>query len=125
MSEPFVGEIRVFGFSYAPRGWAFCDGQLLPIAQHQALYALLGTAYGGNGRTTFALPDLRTRVAVHRGPGIKLGQRGGSGAKAPAGPLRPAGLGPRVVLSKATSGARPFLALNFCIALNGLFPPRS
>ncbi|HPV60141.1 MAG TPA: tail fiber protein, partial [Thauera aminoaromatica] len=65
MSEPFVGEIRPFGFGYAPRGWATCDGQLLPINQNQALFALLGTMYGGDGRTTFALPDLRGRAAMH------------------------------------------------------------
>jgi len=67
MSEPFLAEIRVFGFNFAPRGWAFCDGQLLPIAQNQSLYSLLGTTYGGDGRTTFALPDLRGRAAMHHG----------------------------------------------------------
>lgn len=87
MSEPFLGEIRTFGFTFAPRGWASCDGQLLPIAQHQALFALLGTTYGGDGRTTFALPDLRGRVAVHvgRGPGLssyRQGERGGEEAVA-------------------------------------------
>lgn len=74
MSEPFLGEIRMVGFTFAPRGWAFCNGQLLPINQNQALFALLGTTYGGNGQTTFALPDLRSRVPVHagQGPGLSL-----------------------------------------------------
>src|SRR5439155_18983562 len=83
MSEPFLGEIRLFGFNFAPRGWAFCQGQLLPIAQNTALFSLLGTTYGGNGQTTFALPDLRGRVAVGfgQGPGlsnIDLGQVSGA-----------------------------------------------
>jgi microcystin-dependent protein len=83
MSEPFIGEIRQVGFSFAPRGWAFCDGQLLPIAQYSALFSLLGTEYGGDGRTTFALPDLRGRspVGIHQGPGlsaIRIGEKGGT-----------------------------------------------
>lgn len=65
MSTPFLGEIRVFSFNFAPKGWAMCNGQLLPISQNQALFALLGTTYGGNGESTFALPDLRSRSAVH------------------------------------------------------------
>ena len=77
MSEPFLAEIRMVGFNFAPRGWAFCDGQLLPINQNQALYSLLGTTYGGDGRTSFALPDLRGRTPIHRGNGFALGQRGG------------------------------------------------
>jgi microcystin-dependent protein len=77
MSEPFLGEIMIVGFNFAPRGWAYCDGQLLPINQNQSLYSLLGTTYGGDGRTTFALPDLRSRTPVHKGDGISLGQKGG------------------------------------------------
>lgn len=65
MSEPFLGEIKLVSFQFAPRGWAFCDGQLLPISQNQALFAILGTNYGGNGQTTFALPDMRGRVPMH------------------------------------------------------------
>ncbi len=65
MSEPFLAEIRIVGFNFAPRGWAFCDGQILPINQNQALYSLLGTTYGGNGTTSFALPDLRGRAPTH------------------------------------------------------------
>ncbi len=81
--EPFIAEIIMFGGNFAPRGWAFCDGQLLPIAQNQALFSILGTTYGGDGRTTFALPDLRGRTAIHpgTGPGLsnrRLGERGGS-----------------------------------------------
>ena len=72
MSEPFLGEIRIVGFNFAPRGWALCDGQLLPISSNSALFSLLGTAYGGDGRSTFGLPDLRGRVAVHVGTGPGL-----------------------------------------------------
>jgi microcystin-dependent protein len=82
MTEPFIGQIMPVGFSFAPRGWALCDGQLLNIAQYSALFSLLGTTYGGDGRTTFGLPDLRGRVPVHVGTGAGLsrytwGQRGG------------------------------------------------
>ena len=82
MSEPFVGEIRMFGGSFAPRGWALCEGQLLAVNQNDALFSLLGTIYGGDGRTTFGLPDMRGRVPVHQGagPGLsdrRLGSKGG------------------------------------------------
>jgi len=77
MSEPYLSEIRIISWTYAPKGWAFCNGQLLPINQNQALFALLGTAYGGNGQTNFALPDLRGRVPVHFADNFNLGQRGG------------------------------------------------
>lgn len=83
MSEPFVGEIRMFGGNFAPRGWAFCDGQLLAVSQNDALFSLLGTIYGGDGRTTFGLPDLRGRTPIHAGsgPGLsprRLGAKGGT-----------------------------------------------
>ncbi|MCB0706366.1 MAG: phage tail protein [Saprospiraceae bacterium] len=83
MDEPFVGMISTFGFDFAPRYWMKCDGQLLPITQYQTLFSLIGTIYGGDGRTTFALPDLRGRVALHEGhgPGLSdrvIGQKGGS-----------------------------------------------
>lgn len=83
MSEPFTAEIRIFAGNFAPRGWAFCNGQLLPIAQNTALFSLIGTTYGGDGRTTTALPNLKGRVPMHpgRGPGLtsrRLGQRGGA-----------------------------------------------
>lgn len=83
MSEPFIGEIRMFAGNFAPRGWAFCDGSLLSIASNSALFSILGTTYGGNGQTTFALPDLRGRVPLHpgQGPGLTprvLGEQGGT-----------------------------------------------
>jgi microcystin-dependent protein len=77
MSEPFLSEIRIFSFNYAPKSWAMCNGQFLPINQNQALFSLLGTTYGGNGQTTFALPDLRGAVPIHMGQGFTLGQAGG------------------------------------------------
>jgi len=77
MSEPFLGEIMIVGFNFAPRGWAMCDGQILPINQNQSLYSLLGTTYGGDGRTTFALPDLRSRTPIHEGDGFSLGEKSG------------------------------------------------
>lgn len=75
MSEPFVGEIRMFAGNFAPRGWAFCDGQLLAVSQNDALFSLLGTIYGGDGRTTFGLPDLRGRIPIHAGSGPGLSPR--------------------------------------------------
>lgn len=80
MSEPFLAEIRLLSFAFPPKGWAPCNGQLLPINQNQALFSLLGTTYGGDGRTTFALPDLRDRVPVHVGGGVTLGERLGESA---------------------------------------------
>lgn len=80
MAEPFLSEIRLFSFNFVPKGWATCNGQLLPINQNQALFALLGTTYGGNGQTTFALPDLRSRVPIHVGSGHTLGETGGEQA---------------------------------------------
>ena len=75
MSEPFVGEIRMFAGNFAPRGWAYCDGQLLAVSSNDALFSLLGTIYGGDGRTTFGLPDLRGRIPIHTGTGPGLSQR--------------------------------------------------
>jgi microcystin-dependent protein len=77
MAEPFLSEIRIMSFGFPPKGWALCDGQLLPINQNQALFSLLGTTYGGDGRVNFALPDLRSRVPIHMGSGHTLGERGG------------------------------------------------
>lgn len=77
MSEPFLGEIRMMGFNFPPRGWAQCDGAILPIAQNQSLYSLLGTTFGGDGRTSFALPDMRSRVPLGPGNGYSQGQRAG------------------------------------------------
>src|ERR671926_371228 len=83
MADPFVAEIRIFPFNFAPKGWAFCDGQLLPLSQNTALFSLLGTTYGGNGKSNFALPDLQGRAPMHpgQGPGLSLhdlGEMGGS-----------------------------------------------
>jgi microcystin-dependent protein len=80
MSEPFMSEIKLVSFNFAPKGWALCNGQFLPINQNQALFALLGTTYGGNGQTTFALPNLRGRVPIHEGSGHTLGEAAGSTA---------------------------------------------
>ena len=77
MAEPFLSEIRIMSFVFAPRGWALCNGQLLPINQNQALFSLLGTTFGGDGRVNFALPDLRGRTPIHVGSGHSLGERGG------------------------------------------------
>ena len=176
MSEPFLAEIRIVGFNFAPRGWAFCDGQILPINQNQSLYSLLGTTYGGDGRTSFALPDLRGRTPVHEGQlpsggSYQLGQKSGAEtvaltsdqmpahqhdlvatndsatAPAPAGNLpatAPAAVGEiyssgsasltaafnAAAIASAGGGQghenmQPCLALNFCIALQGLFPSRN
>ena len=78
MADPFVAEIRIFPFNFAPRGWAWCDGQLLPLSQNTALFSLLGTTYGGDGQSTFGLPDLRGRLPIHQGGGFVLGQPGGA-----------------------------------------------
>jgi microcystin-dependent protein len=164
MAEPFLSEIRIMSFGFAPRGWALCDGQLLPINQNQALFALLGTTFGGDGRVNFALPDLRARAPIHEGSGHTLGERGGeqahtlniaelpththvANASASQGdgvvptdhllasPLnqtyRASGggltsLAPGTIANAGGSQAhlnmQPFLTLNFCIALQGIFP---
>ena len=80
MAEPFLSELRLFSFNFPPKGWALCNGQFMPINQNQALFSLLGTTYGGNGQTTFALPDLRGRTPIHTGQGFTLGQAGGEQA---------------------------------------------
>ena len=169
MSEPFLAEIRIVGFNFAPRGWAFCDGQILPINQNQSLYSLLGTTYGGDGRTSFALPDLRGRVPIHvgssNGTNHTLGSKSGeethtlSAAEMPqhthtieassdtanandptnavlakSGQIyhEPANLAnmmsgtlTNVGGGQAHENMQPYLALNFCIALQGLFPSRN
>lgn len=172
MSEPFIAEIRIFAGNFAPRGWAFCNGQLLPIAQNTALFSLIGTVYGGDGRTTTALPNLQGRAPMHpgTGPGLlqrRLGQSGGTETAAltesqipdhthamaasanPAESPDPSGnalgrsvggsiYGPdtnRLPLADAAAAdegggeahnnMQPFLAINYIIALVGLYPPRS
>ncbi|WP_407571657.1 phage tail protein [Deinococcus altitudinis] len=101
MAEQFLGEIKAVGFGFPPKGWALCNGQLLPINQNQALFALLGTMYGGNGQTTFALPNLQGRVPMHGGQGLTQGQAGGEAAHALSASELPAHIHPL----NATSGA--------------------
>lgn len=164
MAEPFLAEIRLVGFNFAPRGWAFCDGQILPINQNQSLYSLLGTTYGGDGRTSFALPDLRGRTPIHKSDGHQLGQKSGeethtlsaaempqhdhvfnassslANSEEPDGRVAGAALAygaatsmvsmsPNSVLavggSQAHDNMQPYLTINFCIALQGLFPSRN
>ena len=174
MSSPFVAEIRVFGFNFAPTGWAQCNGQLLPISQNTALFSLLGTFYGGDGKSTFALPNLQGMAAIHQGqgPGLSeyfLGQSGGTEAvtvlesEMPAHAHSVMGTGSNsttgipsatVVLARAVGGnayqnvpfipttqmafqalapnggslphnnMMPYLVVEFCIAMQGVFPPR-
>jgi microcystin-dependent protein len=130
-TEPFIGEISLFAGTFAPRGWAMCEGQLLPIAQHSALFSILGTTYGGDGRTTFALPDLRGRVVMHpgQGPGLsshKLGEKGGSEAasliRAQSGAYTLSGSAGR---GQSLSNLPPYQTLNYIIALEGIYPSRN
>lgn len=169
MSEPFLGQIMLASFGYAPKNWAQCNGATLPINQNQALFSLLGTTYGGNGSTTFMLPDLRGRTPCGMGGSYPLGQAAGmesvtlqtsqipphlhtAGYSTQAGtgrnpsnalygdssastPIYAGAGGPQVPLNPATLGAagqaqphtnlQPYSVLNFCIALNGIFPSRN
>jgi|ERR1043166_4588898 microcystin-dependent protein len=173
MSDPFVAEIRIFGFNFAPTGWAQCNGQILPISQNTALFSLLGTMYGGNGQSTFALPDLQGSAPMFwgQGQGLSLydeGQSGGSEFvtliqsempvhphtwtasnqdgtdQSPVAELMAGGVGgvstyaaPSAIKQMAPNAIAPaggdqphnnmmpYLTLNFCIALQGVFPPRS
>ncbi len=136
--EPFIGEVRSFGFNFCPRSWAPADGQLLPINQNQALFSLFGTMYGGDGRTTFGLPDLRGRVALHTGtgPGLnpyKVGQKGGAESTIlPQGYASAAandGTKDGVVTVAGNNGAvnnmPPYTVVNWCVALQGIYPSRN
>jgi microcystin-dependent protein len=166
MAEPYLGQIGIFGFNFAPRGYALCDGQLLPINQYQSLYSLLGTNYGGDGKTSFGLPDLRGRTANHVGGSTGLGQKSGQETVSLTMAQMPNHTHPFTasttqgtqtiptdnVLAKsvfATYGdfttatamnaastqdqgngeahenMQPWLAVNFCIALQGVFPSRN
>jgi microcystin-dependent protein len=167
MGTPYLSEIRIFSFNFAPKGWAMCNGQLLAINQNQALFALLGTTYGGNGQVNFALPNLQGRVPAHQGNGFLLGQRFGEEshtlnlnelpahihpvtatgaaatasvptgltfAKSPGVPYVPGGqsstpLSPASVTSTGGSqpheNRQPYLTLNICIALQGIFPSQN
>jgi microcystin-dependent protein len=168
MGTPFLSEIKICAFNFAPQGWAFCNGQLLPISQNQALFSLLGTTYGGNGQTTFALPNLQGRAPIHTGSGHTLGEVAGqynhtltqaempahshffnatTGSSTTNTPSNAVGLstssgsslyGPPQNLVTMDPGAlasvgggqphsnqSPYLVLNFCIALQGVFPSQN
>lgn len=113
MTEPLIAEIGIFAGNFAPRGWAFCDGQLLPIAQNTALFSLLGTIYGGDGRSTFGLPNLKDRVPMHQGTGVGLDPRrlGEMGGNTPGEATGAEGAG--------------HCSLRFIIALQGVYPSRT
>jgi microcystin-dependent protein len=104
MSQPFIGEIRLFGGNFAPQGWEFCNGQTLSIAEFTVLFELIGTTYGGDGQTTFALPDLQGRLPVHQGAGLVLGQLGGEENHTLTGNEMPAHQHPGFSASSASSG---------------------
>ena len=134
MTEPFIGEIKIFAGNFAPRGYAFCDGQWLAIKQNTTLFSILGTTYGGDGRTTFALPDLRGRFPMHPGSGQGLtsrtaGDKGGeeqihlSQAKLPAS--KKPGATIYTGANHEENNLPPFLCLNFIIAIQGIFPSRN
>lgn len=165
MSSPYLGEIRMMSFNFAPKGWALCNGQLLPINQNQALFSLLGTSFGGNGTVNFALPNLQGRTPIHTGNGHVWGEAAGtasvtlnisqlpqhthlaSAASGPGTTATPtnnllgdylngyAPSGPATTLANdelTTAGSgqphenrQPYLAINFCIALQGIFPSRN
>ena len=113
MSSPYVGEIRIFGGNFAPAGWMFCEGQLLPISENETLFNLIGTTYGGDGRTTFCLPDLRGRVPSGVNAGDDYFYLGVNGVPVPVDPSQTGG--PNIT---------PYLALNFIIAVEGTYPAR-
>jgi len=140
--DPFLAQIILFGGNFAPRGWAFCDGQLLAINQYQALFSLLGTTFGGDGRTTFALPDLRGRAPIHAGsgPGLttrRLGEKGGTETNqlnslqlpAHGHPLATGiplgGTSANVGNNQPVNNMPPYLAVNYIIAIQGTFPSRN
>jgi microcystin-dependent protein len=120
MAEPFLSEVRIFSFVFAPKGWALCNGQLLPINQNQALFSLLGTTYGGDGRVNFALPDLRARVPIHVGSGHTLGERGGEQAHTLSLAELPAHTHPVVASSNGPTAATP--QNNFWASNTGFAP---
>jgi microcystin-dependent protein len=105
MAEPFLGQVTIFGFGFAPKGWALCNGQLLPINQNQALFSLLGTQFGGDGRQTFGLPDFRGRAPVHQSASLIIGERGGEEAHALVGSEMP--LHTHQVMASSSAGNSP------------------
>ena len=124
MAEPFLSEIRIMSFVFAPKGWALCNGQFLPINQNQALFSLLGTTYGGNGQTTFALPDLRGRTPIHVGGGFTLGQNGGEQAHTLTISELPTHT--HVVNASPTNGSQPTVPSAVLAAVANLYtPPQS
>src|SRR5215211_7506519 len=121
MSEPFLSEIKIVSFNFPPKGWALCNGQLLPINQNQALFALLGTTYGGNGQTTFALPNLRGRVPIHMGNGHALGEAAGSTSVTVNIQQLPTHLHPLMATDQNGATASPANA--FLAAVNSMYGP--
>ena len=117
---PLLGEIRLFAGNYAPVGWAFCNGQLVSIASNSALFSIIGTTYGGDGTTSFALPDLRGRIAMHAYSDRPLGTQGGRSDLA----ATTVAAGDGATVAAAAGNEQPFLTLNFIIAVVGDFPPR-
>src|SRR5258706_16307665 len=112
MAQPYVGEIRMFGGNFAPAGWMFCEGELLPISEYETLFNLIGTTYGGDGQSTFALPDLRGRLPLHMGNGFTLGQTGGVETDTLTESQMPSHNHPAACFSEAGRVAVPHKALN-------------
>lgn len=121
MAEPFLSEIRIMSFVFAPRGWALCNGQLLPINQNQGLFSLLGTTFGGDGRVNFALPDLRARTPIHVGSGHTLGERGGEQAHTLSIAELPTHT--HVLQASTTAGAAPVPTANVLAGADIYAPP--
>jgi microcystin-dependent protein len=121
MSEPFLSEIKIMSFGFAPKGWALCDGQLLPINQNQALFSLLGTTYGGDGRVNFGLPDLQSRVPVHMGSAFTLGQRGGEQAHTLTNAEQP--IHTHSVVGTTSGGDSPIPTGNYLGAADNVYGP--
>src|SRR5215467_5748178 len=121
MAEPFLSEIRIMSFGFPPKGWALCDGQLLPINQNQALFSLLGTTFGGDGRVNFGLPDNRGRVPIHVGSGHTLGERGGEQAHTLSIAEIPTHT--HVVNANSSNATTPIAIANLLAAANNLYAP--
>jgi microcystin-dependent protein len=134
VSQPYVGEIRIVGFNFAPVGWAFANGQLMAISQNDTLFNLIGTTYGGDGQATFGLPNLQGRMPMHAGQGLGLSQRilgqlGGSefasfvSAQVPSAPQAP--IQAPASASSSAGSISPFLVINFIVSLFGVFPSQN